>query len=197
MSVVTPQTTPTPGTSHAPSRPLGWYGMVFFIASEAVFFANLIASYLYLRVRAGNNWPQVHVDQTLAVVNTLILVTSSVTLHFGMLSINRGNRAGLRRWLLPTILLGMAFISIQLYEYHANGFGPSTNIFGSDFYTLTGFHGAHVTVGILFLIVCYFRALRGDFSRDNHFTLTAAEMYWHFVDVVWIILVSLLYFVVH
>jgi len=197
MSTATQPTTQAPGESHAASRPLGWYGMVFFIASEAVFFANLIASYLYLRVRAGSTWPQVHVDQTLAVVNTLILVTSSVTLHMGMLAINRGDKSGLRRWLLPTILLGAAFISIQLFEYHSNGFGPSTNIYGSDFYTLTGFHGAHVTVGILLLIVCYFRALRGDFTQERHFALTAAEMYWHFVDVVWIILVSLLYFVVH
>jgi cytochrome c oxidase subunit 3 len=171
--------------------------MVFFIASEAVFFANLIASYLYLRVRAGSNWPQVEVDQKLALVNTLILVSSSVTLHFGARAIARGNKAGLSRWLLPTIILGAIFISIQLFEYHANAFGPSSNIFGSDFYTLTGFHGAHVTVGILFLAVCWVRSLRGDFTADKHFALTAAEMYWHFVDVVWIILVSLLYFVVH
>ncbi len=190
------QTTQIQGQGHA-VRPLGWYGMVFFIASEAVFFANLIASYLYLRVRAGSNWPQVEVDQKLALVNTLILVSSSVTLHFGARAIARGNKAGLSRWLLPTIILGAIFISIQLFEYHANGFGPSSNIFGSDFYTLTGFHGAHVTVGILFLAVCWVRSLRGDFTADKHFALTAAEMYWHFVDVVWIILVSLLYFVVH
>ena len=197
MTVATPESTPAAGQSGAASRPLGWYGMIFFIASEAVFFANLIASYLYLRVRAGSDWPQVQVDQKLAIANTVILITSSVTLHMGMLAIKRGNKAGLRRWLLPTILLGVAFICIQLYEYHSNGFGPSTNIYGSDFYTLTGFHGAHVTVGILFLIVCYFRALHGDFSQEKHFTLSAAEMYWHFVDVVWIILVSLLYFIVH
>jgi heme/copper-type cytochrome/quinol oxidase subunit 3 len=171
--------------------------MIFFIASEAVFFANLIASYLYLRVRAGSSWPQVEVDQKLAAINTLILISSSVTLHFGARAISRGNKAGLSRWLLPTIILGSIFISIQLYEYPANGFGPSTNIFGSDFYTLTGFHGAHVTVGILFLAVCWARSLRGDFTAEKHFALTAAEMYWHFVDVVWIILVSLLYFVVH
>jgi cytochrome c oxidase subunit 3 len=190
------QTTQAHGQGRA-ARPLGWYGMVFFIASEAVFFANLIASYLYLRVRAGDSWPHVEVDQRLAAINTLILVSSSVTLHFGARAIARGNKAGLSRWLLPTIILGSIFISIQLYEYHANGFGPSTNIFGSDFYTLTGFHGAHVTVGILFLAVCWVRALRGDFTAEKHFALTAAEMYWHFVDVVWIILVSLLYFVVH
>jgi heme/copper-type cytochrome/quinol oxidase subunit 3 len=170
--------------------------MVFFLASEAVFFANLIASYLYLRLRARSTWPHVEVDQTLAAINTLILVSSSVTLHFGSRAIAKGDKSGLRRWLTPTIILGIAFISIQLYEYHSNGFGPHTNIYGSAFYTLTGFHGAHVTVGILILIVCWFRALRGDFTAEKHFGLTAAEMYWHFVDVVWIILVSLVYFIV-
>ena len=191
------QSTEIQAHGRAASRPLGWYGMVFFLASEAVFFANLIASYLYLRVRAGNAWPNVDVDQRLAVINTIILVSSSVTLHFGARAIARGDKRGLSRWLLPTVLLGAVFISIQLFEYHSNGFGPSTNIYGSDFYTLTGFHGAHVTVGILILLVCYFRSLRGDFTAEKHFGLTAAEMYWHFVDVVWIFLVLLLYFVVH
>lgn len=190
------QTTEAHGESRTASRPLGWYGMVFFIASEAVFFANLIASYLYLRVRAGGAWPHVEIDQTLAIINTLILISSSFTLHFGARAIARGNKAGLTRWLLPTVLLGATFIGIQLFEYHSNGFGPSTNIYGSDFYTLTGFHGAHVTLGILLLTVCYFRSLRGDFTQEKHFALTAAEMYWHFVDVVWVILVSLLYFIV-
>jgi cytochrome c oxidase subunit III len=191
------QSTEIQAHGRAASRSLGWYGMVFFLASEAVFFANLIASYLYLRVRAGSAWPNVDVDQRLAVINTIILVSSSVTLHFGARAIARGDKRGLSRWLLPTVLLGAVFISIQLFEYHSNGFGPSTNIYGSDFYTLTGFHGAHVTVGILILLVCYFRSLRGDFTAEKHFALTAAEMYWHFVDVVWIFLVLLLYFVVH
>src|SRR5215831_7592939 len=119
MSSATP-TTETHAQTHAAARPIGWYGMVFFIASEAVFFANLIASYLYLRVRAGGAWPHVEVDQTLAVVNTLILVSSSVTLHFGARAIARGDKRGLSRWLLPTVLLGAIFISIQLYEYHSN-----------------------------------------------------------------------------
>jgi cytochrome c oxidase subunit III len=191
------ETTEIHAQERAANRPIGWYGMVFFIASEAVFFANLIASYLYLRIRAGSAWPSVDVDQRLAVVNTIILVSSSVTLHFGARAIARGNKKGLSRWLLPTVLLGTAFICIQLYEYHSNGFGPSTNIYGSDFYTLTGFHGAHVTVGILILLVCWLRSLRGDFTAEKHFALTAGEMYWHFVDAVWIFLVLLLYFVVH
>ncbi len=182
----------------APGRGLGWYGMIFFIASEAVFFANLIAAYLYLRVRAGA-WPpagsgHVEVDKVLAGVNTIILLSSSFPMHYAARSISKGNKRGLTLGLLGTIVLGATFLSIQAYEYATNGFGPSSGIFGSVFYTLTGFHGAHVTAGLLFLLVCFFRSLRGDFSKDRHFAVNAAEMYWHFVDVVWIFLVTLLYF---
>ena len=195
MSTVTHQTAARE-ESHTPVRGLGWYGMVFFIASEAVFFANLIAAYLYLHVHAGPHWPTLDLDKVLAAVNTVILVSSSFVLTFAARALNRGNRRAFSGLLLLTILMGATFISIQLYEYVNNGFGPDKNIFASSFYTLTGFHGAHVTVGILFLTVCWFRSLRGDFSKDNHFALTAAEMDWHFVDVVWIFLVLLLYFVV-
>ena len=190
--------TVTQGESHTTgTRSLGWYGMVFFLASEAVFFANLIASYLYLRVRAGDAWPHVEVDQTLALVNTIILVSSSFPMHFGARAIARGNKRGLTIGLGLTFLLGATFIGIQVFEYATNAFGPSSNIYGSAFYTLTGFHGAHVTAGLLFIAVCFFRSTRGHFSKDHHFAVTAAEMYWHFVDAVWILLVTLLYFVVH
>ncbi|WIG57426.1 MAG: Cytochrome c oxidase polypeptide III [Ktedonobacterales bacterium] len=181
------------------SRSIGWYGMVFFISSEAVFFANLIAVYLYLLVRAGQ-WPpkgtpaSAELDIPLAVVNTIILLSSSIPMHYAGRSIARGNKRGLTIGLILTIILGATFISIQLYEYVNNAFGPSTGVFGSVFYTLTGFHGAHVTVGLLFLTVCFVRSLRGDFSKDHHFAVQAAEMYWHFVDFVWVFIVSLVYF---
>lgn len=182
----------------APSRSLGWYGMVFFIASEAVFFANLLAAYLYLLVRDGTSFNplgsgHVELDTTLALVNTVILLSSSFPMHFAARGIAKGNRTDLWRGLLLTILLGSTFIGIQIYEYINNGFGPSSGILGSTFYTLTGFHGAHVTAGLLFLTVCLVRSLRGDFSKANHFTVTAAEMYWHFVDGVWILVLSLVY----
>ncbi|HEV8190901.1 MAG TPA: cytochrome c oxidase subunit 3, partial [Ktedonobacterales bacterium] len=92
-----------------------------------------------------------------------------------------------------TALLGTIFLSGQAWEYTHSEFNPSTNIFGSAFFTLTGFHGAHVTAGVLFLLVCFFRSVRGDFSKDRHFAVTAVEMYWHFVDVVWVILFTVLY----
>ena len=193
----------TPTETHeeevAHGRGLGWYGMVFFIASEAVFFANLIASYLYLRVRAGGAWPppgtigDAHVDKVLAAVNTVILLSSSFPMHYAARSITRGNKRGLTIGLILTVILGSAFLSIQAWEYTHADFTPSTGVFGSTFFTLTGFHGAHVTAGVLFLLICFFRSLRGDFSQERHFAVSAVEMYWHFVDVVWVFLFLLLY----
>ena len=188
-------------------RPIGWYGMVFFLASEAVFFANLIAAYLYLHIRDGACWNSnscapgiipstghIDLDKTLAVVNTVILVSSSFPMHFAARNIERGNRSRAALLLFATLVLGSTFIGIQIYEYVNNGFGPSTNAPGSVFYTLTGFHGAHVTAGLLFLAVCLVRTLRGGVSKNKHFVINAAEMYWHFVDVVWIFLMTLVYF---
>lgn len=186
--------------THSTARPLGWYGMIFFIASEAVFFANLIASYLYLRVRAGA-WPihaevvnfHIELAHVLIGINTLILLSSSIPMILARRAAARGNRGGLIAGLIGTIVLGATFLSIQLYEYTHAAFGAQSGIFGSTFYTLTGFHGAHVTAGVLFLCVCLGRSIRGDFTAKRHFAVEAAEMYWHFVDVVWVVLFSLLY----
>jgi cytochrome c oxidase subunit III len=179
-------------------RPFGWYGVIFFLASEAVFFANLIASYLYLRVRS-DVWPPAPFalnfmpDRTLPVINTLILLSSSFPMHFGARAIARGNwRLGWKLIAL-TAALGAIFLSGQAWEYTHAPFSPTTNIFGSAFFTLTGFHGAHVTGGVLFLIIVCLRARRGHFTADKHFPVTAVEMYWHFVDIVWVILFSVLY----
>jgi heme/copper-type cytochrome/quinol oxidase subunit 3 len=180
-------------------RSLGWYGMVFFLASEAVFFANLIASYLYLRVRAGSDWlpppmgPGFELDRTLPVINAIILLSSSFPMHYGARAIGKGNwRLG---WKLIGLaaLLGAIFLGGQAWEYTHASFTPSTNIFGSAFFTLTGFHGAHVTAGVLFLTVVAIRSSRGHFTKANHFAVTAAEMYWHFVDVVWVLLFTIIY----
>lgn len=182
---------------HQPApRGLGWYGMVFFIASEAVFFANLFAAYLYLRVRAGGALPSngAEIDKTLGAINLAILLTSSLWMHFAVSNLKKGNQRAFSGFLGLTIIFGFAFLGIQAFEYLNNNFGPSTGVIGSTFYTITGFHGAHVTAGLLFLIVLFFRSLRGDFTKDKHFAVTAGEMYWHFVDVIWIFVVTLLYF---
>ncbi len=197
MSTVISQETVTEGEHEPQGRSFGWYGMVFFLASEAVFFANLIASYLYLRVRAGA-WPPTadHLTRPeilIPGINTIILLSSSFPMHFAARAITKGDKRGLTIGLGLTALLGAIFLSGQAYEYTHNTFGPSTGIFGSTFYTLTGFHGAHVTFGVIFLLICFIRSMRGDFSKDKHFAVNAVEMYWHFVDAVWVLLFLVLY----
>lgn len=196
-AVISPSETHAEGEQRA-GRSFGWYGMVFFLASEAIFFANLIASYLYLRIRLtgmGQPWPPkgAELDIPLALINTIILLSSSFPMHYAARSITKGNKRGLTIGLILTVILGSAFLSIQAFEYTHADFTPSTGVFGSTFFTLTGFHGAHVTAGVIFLLICFFRSLRGDFSQDRHFAVSAVEMYWHFVDVVWIFLFLLLY----
>jgi heme/copper-type cytochrome/quinol oxidase subunit 3 len=178
------------------SRGIGWYGMVFFLASEAFFFANLIASYLYLRVRNGPMAGTEHLNVTLAAINTVILLSSSFPMHWAATGITKGDRRRLAMGLILTAILGAIFVGGQIAEYLLlinEGLDPAANIFGSAFFTMTGFHGAHVTAGVIFLLVLFFRTLRGNFSAEHHFAVTAGEMYWHFVDAVWIILFSVLY----
>jgi heme/copper-type cytochrome/quinol oxidase subunit 3 len=183
----------------AEGRPFGWYGMVFFLASESFFFANLIASYLYLRVEHGVSYLEKEkLNIPLAAVNTTILVASSFVLTWAVGGLRRGNNRRLAIGIGLTALLGAIFLSVQGYEYMAlgnEGLTPSSSIFGSAFFTLTGFHFAHVCFGVLLLLVCFFRSMRGHFNEERHFGLTATEMYWHFVDVVWVILFTTVYIV--
>jgi cytochrome c oxidase subunit 3 len=189
-------------TAHETGRSLGWWGMVFFIASESLLFANLIAGYLYLRFRQ-HTWPipggpslESPFDGNYLVwINTAILLSSSIPMIFAGRAIRQGKLKNVPWLILTTIVLGATFLSLQGVEYVRNGFGPSDGLMGSTFYTVTGFHGAHVTVGIIFLIINFFRALRGQFTKEKHFALQAGEMYWHFVDVVWIFVFTLVYLI--
>ena len=176
-------------------RGINWWGMIFFIASEALIFANFIAAYLYLEIRNGN-W-QLPSEITYPLINTFILLASSFPAHYLVgRGAATGNMRNMKLGLFLTALLGAIFLGGQVYEYSGlfgNHFTPSASVFGSSFFMLTGFHGLHVTVGVLFLVICLLRALRGDFTAKNHFAVQAAEMYWHFVDVVWIFVFSLVY----
>ncbi|HEU5368054.1 MAG TPA: cytochrome c oxidase subunit 3 [Ktedonobacterales bacterium] len=186
--------------AHATGRSLGWWGMVFFIASESLLFANLIAGYLYIRVRAGT-WPPPggpllerpfpFGGNYLIVINTFILLGSSVPMIFAGRAVRSGRLKNLPWLILTTIVMGAIFLSLQAVEYATNGFGPSNGVLGSTFYALTGFHGAHVMVGLIFLLINFFRSLRGQFSKEKHFGFEAGEMYWHFVDIVWIFVFTL------
>ena len=179
-------------------RSMQWWGMILFIASEALIFANFIAAFLYLEIR---NWDtlafKLPSDITYPIINTIILICSSFPAHYAGRGIVKGNQRQLQIGLLLTILMGTVFLGGQVYEYsglfNTFSFTPSKNVFGSIFYTLTGFHGLHVTIGVIFLLICLIRSLRGDFTAKSHFAVEAAEMYWHFVDIVWIIVFSLVY----
>lgn len=182
---------------------LNWWGMILFISSEALIFANLIAAYLYLEVRGlqikDGLWllpSGEHLDWAFALGNTVILLLSSIPAVYARRSITKGNKTGLIVGLALAILLGAIFLGGQVYEYinlYSEHFTLQTKVFGSAFFTLTGFHGLHVSIGILFMVICLIRAIRGDFTAKKHFAVEAAEMYWHFVDIVWIIVFSVVY----
>jgi cytochrome c oxidase subunit III len=172
-------------------------GMLLFIASEVMFFGGLFATYFNARaaVPAGE-WgppPGGHLDLPLALVLTAILVASSFTMQFGVWAIRRGDTGKLKMWTAITLGLGIIFLAGQLYDYSELGFGLADGPFGTTFYTLTGFHGAHVFGGAVGLAIVLARALRGQFSARNHVAVEAVSMYWHFVDVVWIAVFSTIY----
>ena len=125
---------------------------------------------------------------------TIVLVASSFTMQFGVWAIRRGDQRAMRNWTILTLVLGVAFLIGQIYDYTTLGFGISDGAFGTVFYTLTGFHGAHVFGGAVGLTILVARAGQGQFSRQNHVAVEAISYYWHFVDVVWIALFSTLYF---
>jgi heme/copper-type cytochrome/quinol oxidase subunit 3 len=176
-------------------RSIAWWGILAMIASEVIFFANLIIGYLYLRVRAGQ-WPPQGIEPLellLPTINTAILLSSALPMHGAHLAIRRGDRQGMKIGLILTAILGATFISGQAWEYTHAPFSLKSGTFGSTFFTLTGFHGLHVVVGIILIVICYVRAMRGSFNQEHHFAVEAATMYWHFVDAVWIILFAALY----
>jgi cytochrome c oxidase subunit 3 len=199
------------------------YGMLLFIASEVMFFvawfwgyfdpalfpddvhklpnAGEVVGMVERNALTGGQWPPVPNDNFkgtfdpwgLPLVNTLILLTSGTTVTWAHHALLENDRKGLIWGLVLTILLGMVFTALQAYEYVHAPFGFAGHIYGSAFFMATGFHGFHVIVGTLFLIVCLFRALAGHFSPKQHFGFEAAAWYWHFVDVVWLFLFACIY----
>ena len=181
----------------ASGMPTPLVGMLLFIASEVMFFGGLFATYFNARASVGpESWhpPEPgHLDLPLAAVLTAILIASSFTMQFGVWAIRRGDTGKLRLWTAITLGLGILFLAGQLYDYSQLGFGISDSPFGTVFYTLTGFHGAHVFGGVVGLTIILARALRGQFSGPNHVAVEAVSVYWHFVDVVWIAVFSTIY----
>jgi cytochrome c oxidase subunit 3 len=193
--------TPTMQVVAEPRREAGMptpmVGMLLFIASEVMFFGGLFAAYFNSRADHAAEWgpPGGHELEAwpLATILTIILVTSSFTIQFGINAIRRGDQRKLRMWVGLTLLLGVVFLLGQLYDYSQLGFGLGDGIFGTTFYTLTGFHGAHVFGGAVGMTILFARASQGQFSAKNHVAVEAISIYWHFVDVVWIALYFTLY----
>jgi cytochrome c oxidase subunit 3 len=133
----------------------------------------------------------------LPLINTILLLTSSVTLHFAHVSLEKSKRSAIAVWLGLTVILGIAFLTLQVEEYaHAYqemGLTLASGVYGNTFFLLTGFHGMHVTLGTVFLIVLLVRVLKGHFDPDKHFAFQAGSWYWHFVDVVWLCLFIFVY----
>jgi cytochrome c oxidase subunit III len=164
-------------------------GVLLFIISEAMLFGSFFTAYFFIRVVQGVDWPPepFHFPVAVASMNTAVLVSSSFTVHYALHSIKRGNRRGLQLGLVVTFLLGLMFLITQVNEYFKAGFSIQDGAFASVFYGLTGLHGAHVFVGLTLLAIMNIRTARGHFTPDSHMGVEAAGIYWHFVDVMWII----------
>lgn len=201
---LSPHAQVTPPPSRGSQISMGMLSMMFFIGSEVMLFGSLFAAYFFVRFNVAEQWPplneageQFELPKVITGVNTAILVASSFTIHWGEHRLKHYNdRKGLERGLLVTMLLGATFLLVQINEYIHLGFTPQDQAFGSAFYTLTGFHGLHVFVGLTLLTLCYIRVKKArDFTPQWSTPLQAASVYWHFVDVVWILLYVLVYLV--
>ncbi len=170
-------------------------GMLLFIASEIMVFGSFFTAYFFVRVVANYPWPPEGSELPVFVagVNTAILVTSSFTMHWATQSIKRGNRAGLQAGMVLTLALGICFLLTQAREYSRIGFAPHDNAFGTVFYALTGLHGAHVLVGLTLLSMVTIRSFRGHYSPEHHHGVEIPGIYWHFVDVMWVIVYTTIY----
>lgn len=177
-------------------------GMLLFIGSELMFFAGLFAAYFNARA-AAPQWPPQGLEHVvypnpLVITATVILIISSFTMQWGVWRIRKGDRTGLNRAVAVTLILGVIFLGLQAYDYYElvshYGFGINSGIYGTLFYTMTGFHGAHVFGGVVGLAILLLRGAAGQFSARHHIAVEAVSAYWHFVDVVWIALFFVLYF---
>jgi heme/copper-type cytochrome/quinol oxidase subunit 3 len=179
----------------SPRSQVGWWGMVLFCMNEAALFACLIASYFFLRgsvdsfYAEGGRYPSLRLPLPM----TAILLASSATMWWGERGIELGNQTRLRAGLMITFVLGAVFLGMQATEYRNNPIGPTASAYHSVFYTTTGLHGAHVALGLLMNLYVQLRAWRGHFTPDRHLAVQNAALYWHFVDAVWVVILTALY----
>jgi cytochrome c oxidase subunit 3 len=172
-------------------------GMLLFICSEIMIFGAFFTAYFFIRVVGHAPWPAhgTELPKLVAGFNTFILISSSFTLHFAQESIKRDNRLGLKLGMVTTFLLGLTFLFIQINEYWHIGFSPQDHAQGSIFYGLTGLHGAHVTIGLMLLAMVTRRAFKGHYSAQAYRGMEVPGIYWHFVDVMWIVVYLSVYII--
>ncbi len=172
-------------------------GIWTFLGSEVMFFSGLIVVYLVMRGRSvAGPLPHEVLDIPLTAVNTFVLLCSSLTMVTALAAIQKGNASRMRLWLIVTAVLGLVFLSGQAFEFNKlynEGLALDTNLFGATFFTLTGFHGTHVFIGVLWIGFVLARAFRGGITQSNHLAVELVGLYWHFVDIVWIIIFTLVY----
>jgi cytochrome c oxidase subunit 3 len=173
----------------------GLLGMLLFIISEIMVFGAFFTAYFFIRVVAGAEWPAegTELPKLIAGVNTAILLSSSLTVHWALESIKSGNHWGLKAGIFTTFMLGATFLFIQVNEYVHIGFSPADSAQGSVFYGLTGLHGAHVFVGLTLLAMVTVRAFRGHYSPEEHRGVEVPGIYWHFVDAMWVVVFTTVY----
>ena len=175
------------------------FAMWVFLASECLFFGSLIATYFMYRGRSlVGPFPADVYDIPYTSVSSFVLLMSSLTMVLGLAAIQRGDNRGTRAWLIATATLGMVFVGGQVYEFTSfvnEGLTLETNLFGTTFFVLTGFHGAHVTVGIIMLLTLAVRSMQGKLTQENALNVEMIGLYWHFVDVVWIVIFTLVYLI--
>ena len=175
-------------------------GMWVFLGSECLLFGGLISTFLLLRSKGVVRGPEVAdlYDIPFTSVSSFVLLMSSLTMVLALAGIQRGDHRRARTWLLTTALLGGVFVSGQVYEFtvfYREGLGFTTNLQSSALYVLTGFHGVHVTIGILMLVSLYVMSLRGHLPTERSETVEIVGLYWHFVDVVWILIFTVVYLI--
>ena len=171
------------------------FGLATFLVADGMTFAGFFAA--YLTFRAVNPLPEGHnyeLELLLPTINTLLLLASSFTFHRAGAALRHNHHGLCQRWLLVTAALGFAFLAGQMKEYFSLPFGLTDNLFASTFYAITGFHGLHVTLGGLMILIVWWQSREGGrISASAPFPLEAAELYWHFVDGIWVILYGILY----
>jgi cytochrome c oxidase subunit III len=171
-------------------------GMLLFIISEVMIFGAFFTAYFFIRVVSGDQWFPVRghaLPVAVAAFNTAILLSSSLTMHWAQTSIKNGNRNGLKAGILSTFLLGCTFLFVQINEYVHIGFAPHDFAQASVFFGLTGLHGAHVFVGLTLLAMVTVRSWRGHYSPAEHRGVEVPGIYWHFVDIMWVVVYSSVY----